>query len=286
MRGNSEATHIRSDAGGALSRFGETGPQLTPRISVFWSLVGVWRRHFEVYIRSLLANATPPVLEPLFFFSAVTLGLMPHMREAAFGGLAYPMFVATGVIATTAMWSAVFETTFSTYVRLSWQRTYDAMLSTHLKVWEVFTGEMLFCATKGAFFASVVMLVTALFGAIPHPAGLLAPLVGAVTAYTFAAAGLIVTSYVKMIQNFNFFLTGVITPLFFVSGTFFPVQGYHPLLDAAWFLSPLTHGVELVRDLYGGGLDSMTAPHLGMLLLYAALAHWLAIRRMTRRVLG
>jgi lipooligosaccharide transport system permease protein len=255
------------------------------RTGVFWSLYGVWHRHVRVYCKTLLANATPPVLEPLFFFAAVVIGLAGHMREVEFGGLPYRTFVASGMLVSSAMFTAVFETTFGTFVRLVYQKTYDAMLGTHLRINEMFIGEMLFAATKGAVFSTVVLLVTLAFGVRPTAWCLLVPIIGFLTAYLFAAIGLIVTSYVKMINNFSFFTTGIITPLFFFSGTFFPILGQHWAVDVVAYVLPLTHPIELARVLFKPQLTPTVFVHLGVLLAYTLLCHFFALRRMTRRVL-
>src|SRR5512142_187700 len=91
------------------------------RTGVFWSLYGVWYRHIRVYCRTLLANAIPPVLEPLFFFTAVALGLGSYIPGTGFDGLSYTTYVASGVLVSSAMWTGVFETTYNTFVRLVYQ---------------------------------------------------------------------------------------------------------------------------------------------------------------------
>jgi len=255
------------------------------RTGWFWSLFGVWYRHVRVYCKTLLANATPPVLEPLFFFTAVAIGLGSYIDEADFDRLPYKTYVASGIMVASAMFTAVLETTFSTFVRLVFQKVYDAMLGTHLHIREMFVGEMLFAASKGAVFSTVVLLITMAFGVRPTIWCVFVPVIGFLTAYLFAAIGLIVTSYVKTITNFSFFTSGVITPLFFFSGTFFPVSGHHWALDTIAMLVPLTHPIELTRDLFKCELTIMTAVHAGMLALYIVVCHIIALRRMTARVL-
>lgn len=253
------------------------------------ALFAVWYRHARVYSRMLIANAMPPVLEPLFFFIAIAVGLAVYMNHAEFvrmTGLSYTTYVASGIVITSAMFTGVFETTYSTFVRLTWQKTYDAMLSTHLSVNEVFIGELIFCGTKGGAFALIVMLVTALFGVQMSWWCLLVPVVGFVTGYLFGAIGLIITSYVKTINNFTFFTTGVVTPMFFFSGTFFPIHGRHAALDAVWLASPLTHSVELSRALYRGDAGLFLLVHIGLIAAWVMVTHWFAMRRMARRVLG
>jgi len=257
-------------------------PQL--RTGLLWSLYGVWYRHVQVYRQTLAANALPPILEPLFFFSAIAFGLGPYLPS--FEGMPYRAFIASGIIATSAMFTGAFETTFGTFVRLVFQKTYDSMLGTHLEVSEMFTGELLFTATKGFVFSAIVMLVTTAFGVQLNGWCALVPLVGAATGYLFGALGLVVCSYVKTINNFNFFLTGVISPMFFFSGTFFPIRGIHPALDVISQLVPLTHGVELSRALYRQAFTLRTLWHLAALALFVVVLHLLAMRRMRQRVIG
>lgn len=255
------------------------------RMGTFWSLYGVWYRHARVYCKTLLANITPPVLEPLFFFTAIAIGLASYLKDTQFGGLDYRTYVASGMMIASAMFTAVFETTFGTFVRLVFQKTYDAMLGTHLRISEMFIGEMLFAATKGAVFTVVVLLITMPFGVWPTWWCLLLPVVGAATAYLFAAIGLIVTSFVKTINNFSFFTTGVITPLFMFSGTFFPIRGHHWALDWVSLAVPLTHPIELTRALFKCEFTSTTALHAVLLAVMTLVAHVIAMRRMTWRVL-
>lgn len=262
-------------------------PTLKLRTGVFWSLYGVWFRHIRVYSSTFFANATPPVLEPLIFFFALALGLAPHMKSQSFDGLSYITYIASGILVTSAMWTGVFETTHGTFVRITWQRTYDAMLSTHLTLKEVFIGELLFCATKGAGFATIVMLVMVSFGSEITSWCVLIPAIGFLTAYLFGAIGLIVTSFVKLVNNYAFFHTGVISPLFFFSGTFFPVKEIDNLLVWwLWFVLPLSHPIELSRACFNQTLGVMLWAHLGMLLLYTVICHHFAIRRMQRRIFG
>jgi lipooligosaccharide transport system permease protein len=256
------------------------------RTGLFWSLYGVWFRHVRVYTKTFLANATPPLLEPLFFFTAVAIGLGTYLRPEKYDGLSYRGFVASGLVISSAMFTAIFETTFSTFVRLVFQKTYDAMLGTHLRVREMFIGELLFVATKGAVFSTVVLLVTTAFGARPTAWCLLVPLVGMLTAYLFGAIGLIVTSYVRMINNFSFFTTGIITPLFFFSGTFFPIKGHYGWLDLVSNVLPLTHPIEISRALFKAQFTLATLGHLGILVAYLVVCHTIALRRMTKRVLA
>lgn len=254
------------------------------RTNRFWSLYGVWFRHYRVYTNTLLANALPPVLEPLFFFTAIAFGLGKYLPE--FEEMPYRAYIASGILVTSAMFTGIYECTFGTFVRLVFQKAYDAMLGTHLRVSEIFTGEMIFTGTKGAVFSTIVMLVTAAFGVRLSPWCALVPLVGFLTGYLYGAIGLIVCSYVKTINNFNFFLTGVVTPMFFLSGAFFPIRGIHPAVDVVSYINPLSHSVQLSRALYKAELTAMTGLSLSVLLGCLIVCHAFAIHRMRNRVLS
>lgn len=270
----------------AASPLAELCREVPLRAGLGWSLFGVWYRHLRVYAKTLLANATPPVLEPLFFFVAVGIGLGQYMAVDRFGAWTYRDYVATGLTISSAMFTGVFETTFGTFVRLVFQKTYDAMLGTHLQIREMFTGELLFAASKGFAYSAIVLLVTMAFGVRPGWGALLIPVIGSLTAYLFASIGLIVTSYVKTINNFAFFTTGIITPLFFFSGTFFPIRGHYWALDLVWWLVPLTHPIELARAAFKAQVNWETLAHAAYLAAALVACHWIGLRRMTRRVLG
>jgi lipooligosaccharide transport system permease protein len=256
------------------------------RTGWFWSLYGVWYRHVRVYTKTLLANAMPPVWEPFFFFTAIALGIGSYMPNAAFDGLNYATFVASGLVVGSAMFTAIFETTFGSFVRLVYQKTYDAMLGTHLTINQIFIGELLFTATKGAVFSSIVLGVTAAFGVRPTAWCVLVPVIGAATAYLFGTIGLIVTSYVRMINNFSFFTSGIITPLFFFSGTFFPIRGHSAALTVIASALPLTPAIELSRALYKADFTRLTFVYLLILCAYLVVCHKIALRRMRKRVLS
>ena len=198
----------------------------------------------------------------------------------------YRSYIASGILVTSAMFTGVYECTFGAFVRLVFQKAYDAMLGTHLRISEIFTGELIFTGTKGAAFSTIVMIITTLFGVKINPWCTLVPVIGFFTGYLFGAIGFVITSFIKTINNFNFFLTGVVTPMFFLSGAFFPIRGIHPAVDVLSWLNPLTHSVELSRALYKASFTPMIFGHVVVMAILIVFFHWLAIRRMTRRVLN
>lgn len=254
---------------------------LPPALAV--RLYSVWFRHYRVYRQNLFSNGFPPFLEPLFFLAGIGLGLGKYV--GLIDGTSYVVFLASGIVAPPAMFTASFECTFGTYIRLEFEKVYDGMISSTITVRDLFVGEMLFAGTKGLFFSFAVLCVIYPFGLIASPMGLLAPIGGFFTGLMFAALALFVTSFVGNINHFNFFFTGLITPMFFFSGIVFPLDNLPSSLQAAAHFFPLTHSARLIRAFCYNDFN------LGILwsALYMAVfipgVGYLAIRRLEKRII-
>lgn len=128
-------------------------------------LYSVWYRHVRVYNKHLISNGFPPFVEPLFFISGIGLGLGNYV--GLIEQTPYLLFLAAGMLAPSSMFTAAFECTFGTFIRLEFDKAYDGMISSSLTVTDIFVGEMLFAGTKGFFFTLAVLIVFTIFGLIP-----------------------------------------------------------------------------------------------------------------------
>ncbi|MFW6215845.1 MAG: ABC transporter permease [Alkalispirochaetaceae bacterium] len=210
-------------------------------------LFSVWYRHVRVYSKNLISNALPPFLEPLVFLVGIGLGLGTYINEM--NGFPYLDYLASGLLVTAAMFTAAFECTFGTFIRLEFDKVYDGMLAAPITVNNLLVGEILWAGTKGFVFTFSVMVVIAVFGVLPLGQIILTPFVGFLTGAMFASLGLLVTAFVKTINHFNFFFSGVISPMFFFSGVVFPVENLPPVVRPITEILPLTHSVRLARGL-------------------------------------
>jgi lipooligosaccharide transport system permease protein len=210
-------------------------------------LYSVWYRHMRVYTRNLISNGLPPFLEPLIFLVGIGLGLGRYIQSM--DSMPYLVFLATGLPVTSAMFTSAYECTFGTFVRLEFQKAYDGMIASPITIRDLFVGEMLWAGSKGIFFSACVVAVLSSFGAIPLPAGLLALPVGFLTGAMFGAISLLVTSFVQNINHFNFYFTGLLSPMFFFAGTVFPIESLPKFLRPIAEILPLTHAVRLNRSL-------------------------------------
>ena len=225
------------------------GPPPAPRTAT--RLLAVWMRHWRVYSDSLVANATPAVLEPLLLLLAVGIGVGRYI-DARFNDLPYEEFMAAGILGMTALYTAAFEATHATFVRLRFQRAYASMLNAPLTPRDVFAGELLWCASKGLLYTTIVAAVLTVAGAVSSPWVALAPVAGFVTALAFAGLGFLVTSVVTNIAQFQFFFTAGLTPMVFFSGLMFPVQELPTPLREIAYCTPMFHVIETFRLLVSG----------------------------------
>ncbi len=146
------------------------------------------------------------------FLAGIGLGLGSYV--GLIEGKTYIMFLASGIIVPSAMFTATYECTYGSFIRLEFDKVYDGMISASLAVKDMFIGEILFAGTKGFFFSGAVLTVVAGFGLVESGMAVFTPFVGFVTGMMFATLALFVTSFVKNINHFNFFLPAWSPPCF------------------------------------------------------------------------
>lgn len=254
-------------------------------------LRAVVARHWIVYRSTLIANSLPAFLEPLLFLSAVGLGLGGYLADGM-GGLPLGAFMGPGALAMTAMFTSSFETTYGSFVRRAYQKTYDGMLATPLSPEDVFLGELLWCGVKGFLFTAVVLCVLLGFGRANGwwghflPTACAIPLVGFCCAFLFGALGLHVSARVHNMNNFSFYFTGVLTPLSLFSGMVFPVADLPAGLRQLAYALPLFHVTELNRLLLFGAAKASPLVWASplYLLVACALAGWTGVRAARERI--
>jgi lipooligosaccharide transport system permease protein len=176
------------------------------------------------------------------------------------------VFVAPGMVVSTAMFAAAYECTYGAYVRMIHQKTYEAILTTPLSLEDVVGGDILWGASKGLFNGTVMLAVVWLFGLTSSAWILAVPVVVALLALLFSGLSLLVAALARSFEFFNYYLTLVITPMFLFSGVFFPLDSLpHWAQLLARFL-PLTYAVQAARVLMQGrpSLEALL-PMLGMI---------------------
>jgi len=247
----------------------------------------VWQRDADVYLTNWKTEFLPPLSEPILYVFAFGFGLGSLIHDVRYQGreLSYLRFMAPGIVAVSIMFWSYFETTYSSFVRMYYQRTFDAILATPLLVEDVILGELLWAASKAVIASTIMLAVLAVLGLVTWPSGIWVIPLSALGGVLFSALGLVVTSITRNISSFNLPMFLVIMPMFMFSGTFFPVEILPPwALGLAWVL-PLTHVSYQVRAAVLGWPDPMLGPSLLYVAVQALVLSGLALKLMKRRLI-
>ncbi len=247
------------------------------------ALAGVLVRemiNFSSYWRSATFSAT---VEPTIYLLAFGFGFGSLVSTVA--GLDYVDFVGTGTVATAVLFASAFPAMFGTFVKYKFQRTYDAILAAPVDTEELVTAENLWIATRAGVYGCTPMLVAMLFGLEPSVGMLAVPFIGFVAGFGWAGFGTAVAATMKSIDNFSYVISAVITPLFLVAGTFFPIDDLPEWAQVLARLNPLYHCVQLVRDAVFGWAGWIDLFHAAFLVVFGLIMWRVAITRMTRRLI-
>ena len=220
--------------------------------------------------------------EPLFYLLGIGLGLGSLVGSVTGPNghpIAYSIFVAPALMASAAMNGAIYDSTTNIFFKLRYAHTYDAVLSTPVAVGDVALGEVTWALIRGSIYAAGFVVIMTLLGLVTSPWGILA-LPGAVLiGFAFAAVGMAVTTWVRKWQDFDM-LQLVLMPLFLFSATFFPLNAYPAPLQVVVALTPLYHGVDLLRGLTTGTLGPGMVVDVAYLLAMGGLGLAVVSRRL------
>ena len=210
----------------------------------------VWQRHFKVYTKLYRSSIALNFVEPVLYLAALGLGLGAYVKEI--NGMPYVDFIAPGIIASSAMFAATYECTYGTYVRMEYQKTFDAILATPINLGDLVAGELIWGASKSVLYGFIIMIVISAFGLVVSPLIILAIPMLFASGLIFAEISMIFAAVVPGIDSFNYFYTLFMTPMFLFSGIFFPLNGLPPLVSRLAFFTPLYHLVNICRAFSAG----------------------------------
>lgn len=262
-----------------------SSPTLAARVLPPSLLVGgraryLIERNILVYRRSWIIILSG-FFEPVFYLFSLGVGVGALVGDVDLGNgrfVTYAAFVAPAMLASSAMNGAIYEATLNFFFKLRYARTYEAILATPLSAGDVAVGEIGWSLMRGGIYSAGFLVVMAVMGLVPSVWGILALPASLVIGLAFGAVGMAASSFMKSWQDFDLAQL-VILPLFLFSATFYPLSVYPPVLQAIAHISPLYHGVELIRSLTLGhiGLDLLV--HIGVLVLLGAVGVAITARR-------
>jgi lipooligosaccharide transport system permease protein len=234
-------------------------PELTYRV---WK---VWHRNFDVFMKTIKVNFFPSLLEPIIYLAAFGLGLGGFIPSI--NGQPYINFLAPALVAIAIMNGSFFECTFGSFVRMYYQKTFDAIVATPVSVEEVVAGELLWGATRATINAVIVLGVIAVASLFTTPPlittafALLVPLIAFFGGLLFSAIAMCFTAAAPNIDFFNYPTFLFITPMLFLCGTFFPLSSLPVAAQGvAMSVLPLTYVVTITR----ASVTASVEPILGL----------------------
>ena len=247
----------------------------------------VLQRNLLVYRRTWRGSVFSSFLTPLLYLAAMGIGLgslIASGGSTVLGGVDYLHFLGPGILASSCMQTASFESTYPIMGKISWRRNYEAILATPLQVHHLLIGELSWIAFRMFSISSAFLIVLTVFGIPRSPMALLAIPAAMLTGLAFAAPIIAFAATRHNDSGFAALFRFVVNPLFLFSGTFFPVSQLPDAIEWVAAATPLYHGVALVR---GAVLDTMPATwplHLGYLFVFLGVTATIANRLLRRRL--
>jgi ABC-2 type transport system permease protein len=204
----------------------------------------LWLRQIKRYSRSK-ARIIGSLGQPLLFLVALGFGMGPVYQRAK--GENYINFLAPGVMAM----GIIFTATFSG-IEIIWDRQFGFLKETLVAPTSrlnIMLGRTLGGATVATLQGIIVLCLSLLAGFRPHyqpilPAALLFIFL---IALMFTALGTAIASLMRDFQGFQLIINFLIMPLFFLSGSLFPLDGLPRPMRIITNLNPLSYGIDGLR---------------------------------------
>jgi lipooligosaccharide transport system permease protein len=247
------------------------------------ALTGVLVREVVNFSSYWKASTFSSTVEPTIYLLAFGFGF--GSLVGTIGGFRYVEFVGTGTVATAVLFSSAFPAMFGTFVKYKFQRTYDAILAAPVDTEELVTAEAIWIATRAGVYGCVPMIVAIFFGLDPSWGMLTVPLIGWLAGFGWGCFGIMVAGFASSFENFNYVVSAVLTPLFLVAGTFFPLDQLPRWAQILGELNPLHQCVELVRHAVFGFEGWTDLLRMGVLVVFGLVLWRIAIHAMERKLI-
>lgn len=249
--------------------------------------IRVWQRNLKVYRKTWMINFLPPLLEPLFYILAFGLGLGGLIGGIVYyeRDIAYVQFITPAIICISIMYNAFFENTYASFVRMYYQKTFDAIMATPLCLDDIIAGEIIWGATRSLIATLVMVTIFSFFHLIVYPWGLFLIPLALLGGIAFGAIGMFFTSIIPHIESFNLPVFLFITPMFLFSETFFPLTNLPRWVQKLSLAFPLTHLVQAGRACCLGIFSTRLIINILYLVSCCLLFFPLSIKRMNKRLI-
>jgi lipooligosaccharide transport system permease protein len=247
-------------------------------------VLAVWRRNYLVWKKLAGASMLGNFGDPFLYLLGLGYGLGFYIGDM--NGIPYMAFLASGILCSSAMNTATFESLYSAFTRMNQQGTWESMLATPVRIQEIIAGEQMWAATKSLISGTAIFIVAGLLGGIQQwDTAFLALPVIFLTGLAFAGPALAICAISPSYDFFLYYFTLAVTPMFLFCGVFYPIDTLPALVQIIAQILPLTHAVALIRPLLTEMPLTMPLLHIAVLALYATAGFTLAAHLAARRLL-
>jgi lipooligosaccharide transport system permease protein len=244
------------------------------------------------YRRTWRGTVITSFLNPVFFLAAMGAGLGTLVDDGTGQQLSisYLAFVASGLMAANAMQNGAGDGAFPVMAGVLWRKNFHGTITTPLGPADIVWGRIIWGVGRLIFVLLVFVVIAVVFGALELGPAVMAIGPAVLTGIAFTTAITAWTLTQKDGRSLSTLFRFLIVPLFLFSGTFFPISQLPDWLEPVAYVTPLFHGVELVRKVALPGVDEsiITAMpswiHLVYLLVMAGVGVYLSIRFLDRRI--
>ena len=209
----------------------------------------VWYRYLSVFKKNIWYGLITTFVEPVLYLASFGfgLGVMIGNFEANGVQISYRAFVLAGIVAQSVLFVGFFEAAYGAFVRMYYQKIFQAIAVTPVTLSEVLWGELLWSATRSTLAASVVLLIGVLTGDF-SPAGAIAMIPFCfISGLVFAALGLLTAATSQTIEAISYPQFLFIFPMFLFCGVYFPISNLPDWLEHIVSILPLTPVLSIVR---------------------------------------
>ncbi len=252
-------------------------------LAVSYRAYRVWQRNRDAFLRQWLTETGGVVIEPLIILAAIGYGLGTYLPPI--DGMRYVEFIAPGIIASYAMFHASYECTYGAYLRVETHRIFDGIIATPLSVEDATLGEIIWGGTRSIMTGAAVLAAVAIFGLIDSPLAVLTLPMSILVGIMFASMAMTLTAVAPSINVLSNFFTLFVTPMFFFSGTFFPLDQLPQALQTLAWVLPLTSATHIMRGLVQGEMTITMLGALAIILLFTIVFLYSALVLMRRRLI-
>ena len=202
-----------------------------------------------VYLREMR------ILKHRWFKQMLTMSVSPLLYVITFGfgvggamtvdGVPYIRFLIPGIVAMNSMTYAYAIASDINISRFYW-RVFDEILCSPVTALNYTVGEILYGLTRSLIGVVITLIIGAAFG-IFLDMGLYFWLGIIGNALVFCCIAIIASMSISSHADQSMLTSFIITPMAFLSGTFFPVEKMPWIVQKILAVIPLTHAADVIR---------------------------------------